>query len=86
MCPFSPAYTFLFLMQPLKFEKSMYTDYAGLAISAEWAVLAGERYFSKKQTKAMMGIFGPNQNFFSLPVCSYDQYLKNGSKKLVLLP
>ena len=34
----------------------------------------------------LFDFLGPKLNFFSLTVCSYDQYLRNGSEKFVLLP
>ena len=33
-----------------------------------------------------MGLFGAKVNFFSLTICTLEQYLKNGSENAVLLP
>ena len=34
----------------------------------------------------LFDFLGPNLNFFSLTVCTLEQYLKNGSENTVLLP
>ena len=34
----------------------------------------------------LFDFFGPKLNFFSLTVCRSEQYLKNGSEKLILVP
>ena len=40
----------------------------------------------EQNIKIMAGKLGPKLNFFSLTVCRLEQYLTNGSEKIVLLP
>ena len=57
------------------------------AYGSKWGIWP-YRLIGSSQLKIiiLMDIWGLKHNFFSLTVCTLDQYLKNGSEKLVLVP